>query len=318
MRILAIDDERLFCDLLKTRLADLGFTDFETAHSGAEALDRVAKEDHPFDCFLVDIRMVPMDGIEVVRKLRAIPHHQATPIIMISALTDKASVDSAFIAGANDFITKPLDSVELKLRLEMAKSILAERAQARLLHDRLLKQEATRFGSSGFDSEVFLDDVESAIRMVSMENFLLKEGNMRLRHSCAIGFHIPMAESYYRMLDPAYYADLLSDLALAISKALSGTPHMLVCPGKGDIVALLLNQTHTDQTRLEQTLDAELAKLRTRYDAIGMTLPSLRIGEPVRARFIPLQCPTTLISRARSTARDLDHRDDDFIQKAIA
>lgn len=54
---------------------------------------------------------------------------------------------------------------------------------------------------------------------------------------------------------------------------------------------------------LLKTRLAELGKLRTRYDAIGMTLPSLPMGAPVRAR---------------SAAEGLNHHDDDFIQKAIA
>ena len=318
MRILAIDDEPIFCDLLKKRLADLGITNVETAFSGPEALEIVSASANSFDCFLVDIRMHPMDGIDVVKRLRAIPKYQATPIIMISALTDKASVDAAFMAGANDFITKPLEQVELKLRIEMANSILAERAQARLLHDRILTQEATRYASSGFDSEVHIDEVDSAIRMVSMENFLLKQGNMRLRQSCAVGFHMPMAGTYFRMMDPAYYADLLSDIALATSKALSASPHMLVCPGKGDIVALLLNQSHIDQTHLERRLDEEIAKLRAGYDKIGMTLPSVHIGAPVRPRLFPVQCPTALISRARTAARDIGQNNDETPHQAIA
>ncbi|MGK7653621.1 response regulator [Roseovarius sp. B08] len=188
MRILAIDDEPIFCDLLKTRLDQLGYTNVDTAFTGQDALDIAASRTRPVECFIVDIRMMPMDGIELVRRLRALPHHQATPIVMLSALTDKASIDAAFMAGANDYITKPLEMVELKIRLEMARNILAERAQARLLHEHVLKQEAILFPSADFGGEIILEDVPGAVSLMSMENFLLKQGNIRLRQSSAIGF----------------------------------------------------------------------------------------------------------------------------------
>ncbi|QFT92355.1 Transcriptional regulatory protein SrrA [Roseovarius sp. THAF9] len=302
MRILAIDDEPIFCDLLKTRLEQLGYQNIETAFTGPEALDIAATRTNPVECFIVDIRMMPMDGIELVRRLRAIPHHQATPIVMLSALTDKTSIDAAFMAGANDYITKPLEMVELKIRLEMARNILAERAQARLLHEHVLKQEAILFPSAEFDGEIILDDVPGAVSLMSMENFLLKQGNIRLRQSCAIGFTLPQAEHYFRMMDPTYYAVLIGDMAQAVSRSLSAVPHMLTCPGKGDIVALLIDRPQVDAALIQENLAHELEALRLRFSAIDMTLPQVLIGAPVRNGLFRAQCPTTLIARARRSA----------------
>ncbi len=308
MRILAIDDEPIFCDLLRTRLEQLGYRDVETAFTGPEALQIAAAKTKPVECFIVDIRMMPMDGIELVRKLRAIPHHQATPIVMLSALTDKASIDAAFMAGANDYITKPLEMVELKIRLEMARNILAERAQARLLHEHVLKQEAILFPTAAFDGEIILDDVEGAVSLVSMENFLLKQGNLRLRQTSAICVNLPMAETYFKMMASTYYAVLIGDMAQAVSRALSAFPHMLTCPGSGDIVALLLDQPNVDCARIEENLTQELEALRLRYDAIDMTLPRVTVGTPVRTGLFRMQCPTSLIDRARrATGKVEDH-----------
>lgn len=318
MRILAIDDEPVFCELLTLRLGELGLSDVETAFTGPDALQRVSAAEEPFECFLVDVRMMPMDGIELVRRLRAMPHHHATPIIMISALTDKASIDAAFMAGANDYITKPLDTVELKIRLEMAKSILVEREQARLLHEHVLKQESMLYQKGSFDDEIRLEDVESAISLLSMENFLLKQGNVRLRQSCAVGFHLPMAETYFDMMDPTYYAVLIADIAVAVSKSLSAYPHMLVYPGSGDLVAVLLDQPRPDRFLLEGKLEDELAKLRMRYAAADMSLPDVCLGEPARVRLFPAQCPTTLIRRARDSARGNRQQEFKGVFKEIA
>lgn len=302
MRVLAIDDEPTFCDLLQTRLGQIGISDVETAFTGQEALQKASAIDNPFDCFLVDIRMIPMDGIEIVRGIRAIPHHMSTPIIMISSLTDKASIDAAFMAGANDYITKPLDTVELKIRLEMANSILEERAQTRLLHDHLLDHEAALYAPLNFKDEILLDDVQSAISMMSMENFLLKQGNIRLRQCCAIGFHMLNAESYFRMMDPTYYAVLMGEISLAVSRTLDFCPHMLVCPGNGDVVALLLDHPNPEAQTLERNIHEELTKLRLRLANLDMTLPTVQMGAPIHVSLWRMQCPTTLISRARESA----------------
>ncbi len=303
MRILAIDDEPIFCDLLTSRLEQLGHHDVETVFTGPEALEIAANALNPVECFIVDIRMMPMDGIELVRRLRAIPHHQATPIIMLSSLTDKTSIDAAFMAGANDYITKPLEMIELKIRLEMARNILMERAQARLLHQHVLKQESILYPAATFEGETLLDDVKASVNLMSMENFLLKQGTMRLRQISAIGFHMPRAETYFRQMDSTYYAFMLGDVAQAVSRALSDRPHMLTCPGSGDIVALLLDQTHVDRELLQSNLDHEMAALRLRYDAVEMTLPELRIGAPARAGLFRKQGAATLIDRAREAAR---------------
>jgi CheY-like chemotaxis protein len=302
MRILAVDDEPIFCDLLRTRLEQLGYRDVETAFTGQDALQVATAKTRPVDCFILDIRMMPMDGIELVRRLRAIPHHQATPIIMLSALTDKTSIDAAFMAGANDYIAKPLEMVELKIRLEMARNILAERAQARLLHEHVLKQEAILFPTAAFDGEIILDDVTGAVSLMSMENFLLKQGNMRLRQTSAICFNLPMAETYFQMMDPTYYAVLIGDMAQAVSRALSACPHMLACPGSGDIVALLIDQPNIDRAQIEDDLAHELEALRLRFSAIDMTLPQMTVGTPVRTGLLRMQCPTSLIDRARRAA----------------
>ncbi|MFN3208055.1 MAG: PleD family two-component system response regulator [Roseovarius sp.] len=318
MRILTVDDEPIFCDLLRTRLEQLGYREIRAAHTGQEALEIAEESTDPIECFIVDIRMMPMDGIELVRHLRRIPHHTATPIVMLSALTDKSSIDAAFMAGANDYVTKPLELVELKIRLEMARNILAERAQARLLHEHVLRQEAILFPSASFDGEIILDDVEGAVSRLSMENFLLKQGNMRLRQCSALGFHLPMAETYFRMMDPTYYAVLIGDMAQAVSNALSAYPHMLCCPGDGDIVAVLIDKPHADRTLISENLAHELEGLRHRFDAIDMTLPEVRVGDPVRVGLFRMQCPTTLIDRARRAAGGPDRVEDQRQMKAIA
>ncbi|MEQ9057228.1 MAG: hypothetical protein RLO38_21270, partial [Roseovarius confluentis] len=154
-----------------------------------------------------------------------------------------------------------------------------------------------------FGGEIILDDVPGAVSVMSMENFLLKQGNIRLRQSSAIGFSLQQADRYFQKMDPTYYAVLIGDMAQAVSRALSAFPHMLTCPGNGDIVALLVDRAHVDIDQIKENLAHELEALRLRFSAIDMTLPQLETGAPVRTGLFRTHCPTTLIARARAAAR---------------
>jgi CheY-like chemotaxis protein len=70
-----------------------------------------------FDCFILDVQMPGMDGIELCGQIRAIEVYKDTPIIMNTAVADRDYIDAAFAAGATDYLTKPVDEVEVKARL---------------------------------------------------------------------------------------------------------------------------------------------------------------------------------------------------------
>lgn len=120
MRILAVDDDPFFRELVPIVSAEAGFPEVISCASGAQALDLLDRSDRPFDCFLVDISMPEMDGIELTRLLRTRPAYRTTPIIMLTSLRDMKNMDSAYRNGATDYITKPFEIAELGRRLRSA------------------------------------------------------------------------------------------------------------------------------------------------------------------------------------------------------
>src|SRR5437868_1007439 len=111
-RILIVDDEELNRELLMGMVESFGHEPV-TAANGPEALALI---DSDIDLVLMDAMMPVMDGFEISRRIRAHPTCFETPIIMVTALTTKADRLCAVESGANDFVTKPIDRIELKVR----------------------------------------------------------------------------------------------------------------------------------------------------------------------------------------------------------
>jgi len=114
--LLVVDDEEMNRDMLARRLQRRGYI-VETATGGQQALDMVAVG--RFDLILLDIMMPGMDGMEVLGHLRKQYSMRELPVIMTTAKDDSHSVVDALDAGANDYVTKPIDFPVLMARIEM-------------------------------------------------------------------------------------------------------------------------------------------------------------------------------------------------------
>jgi DNA-binding response OmpR family regulator len=115
--ILIVDDEPFNVDYLEQTLAELGYAT-RSATNGQEALDQVAA-DAP-DLILLDVMMPRMDGFTVCRLLKAQDETRLIPIVIMTALDAKADRITGIQAGADDFLTKPVDETELVARIETA------------------------------------------------------------------------------------------------------------------------------------------------------------------------------------------------------
>ena len=114
-KILLVDDSETV--LLMEKMI-LGSSDFDlvTARDGAEAV-QVAEREKP-DLVLLDVLMPRMDGLETCRRLRSCEATQATPIIMVTTQGEMEAVEAAYELGCSDYVTKPIDTLELRTKVE--------------------------------------------------------------------------------------------------------------------------------------------------------------------------------------------------------
>ncbi|MFQ5562921.1 MAG: PleD family two-component system response regulator [Parvularculaceae bacterium] len=113
-RVLVVDDLEPNVKLLEAKLRAEYF-DVLSAYSGKEAIER-AKADHP-DIILLDVMMPGMDGFEACRILKSTPETAHIPVVMVTALDQQADRIAGLEAGADDFLTKPVEDVALFARV---------------------------------------------------------------------------------------------------------------------------------------------------------------------------------------------------------
>ncbi|MDE0809956.1 MAG: PleD family two-component system response regulator [Alphaproteobacteria bacterium] len=149
-RVLVVDDVLLNVKLLEAKLSKEYF-DVLSAYDGPEAL-RVIEENRP-DLILLDVMMPGMDGFEVCRRIRGNPATMHLPVVMVTALTDPSDRVKGLEAGADDFLTKPVDDVALFARV---RSLL----RLKMMMDEWLLREQTSQQLAVMDAPNTLNAIE--------------------------------------------------------------------------------------------------------------------------------------------------------------
>lgn len=132
MRILIVDDSEDSRDITEAALLSGGYDDIRQAESGWHAFQMLRVGDPSSnapaeaDVILLDIMMPEIDGIETCARLRNDRRYVDVPIIMVTSLDDMESLANAFLAGATDYVTKPVNRIELIARVRAAVRLKSE------------------------------------------------------------------------------------------------------------------------------------------------------------------------------------------------
>jgi CheY-like chemotaxis protein len=139
-RVLIADDNPQNADLLAEYLEG-GEFEVAIATDGEETLERV--ESFRPDVLLLDIMMPKLSGFEVCKRLKAHRQTRDLPVLMVTALDQPSDVERAVEAGTDDFLTKPINQVELRRRIT---ALIASRKSSDVLEQALSYMEAVDRG----------------------------------------------------------------------------------------------------------------------------------------------------------------------------
>ena len=116
-----MDDDEAIRILLGSRLRGMGHQ-IDTASNGLEAWERLERES--FDLLVCDWNMPLMDGVELCRRIRHAEWGSYVYVILCTAMNQKADFLAGMEAGADDFVVKPIDFADLRVRVRAAERIL--------------------------------------------------------------------------------------------------------------------------------------------------------------------------------------------------
>lgn len=277
MRILATDDDEGILELLSIALEVLGFDSVTLARNGAEALNILSASQDQFDCFLIDIQMPGIDGIELCASIRARPEYRSTPIVMLTAMSDRKYIERSLAAGATDYVTKPFEIMDLKARLNSATQahrlaqngrVMTERLHA--LADDLIHRNGVELGDT-FD----IDDVPGYLNFDKFKGLVRNFGECGISHAEFVVLRIADVSSIYSACGPAGYFNFICDVSDAISEVTSEDGYLFSYVGNGAFVVF--------DPRSRQGIDkSELgASIEKHALELGLMLPD---GTPIPVR----------------------------------
>lgn len=313
MKILAVDDDPMVLDLLQGALPKAGFPDITTAASAAEAMDLIQTADKPFDCFLLDIQMPQMSGIELCDWIRYIPEYSEVPILMVTAMSDKVFINQAFAAGASDYVTKPFDPLELTTRMRVAERLNQKSRDARQNGEMVqaLLNDNFRGPKFNFDTAFAVRDVAGVIDRVALENFLLQLGRGGMFATNVFAFQMVNARELYDSCTPEEYFYTVTDVAEAISDSLSYGESFVAHAGRGAFVCVCHGRDQIDAEELQISVQQAIDKMELAYDDwremdVQVTIsPVQRMG--LRSGRSAIDAMDAALDKARKAASEAVH-----------
>lgn len=272
MKILIVDDSRDNQLLIKFILTDAGYTDLVIADSALDAfkhlgMDSPASISTDIDLILLDIVMPEMDGIEACRLIKSFEYLQDTPIIMVTATIQIKDLQMAFAAGAIDYITKPLNKVELLARVSSALRLKREIDNRKAREQELLKvTQQLKEANQTLHRLSTLDGLTGIANRRHFDEFLELEWKRAIRDVTPISLVI-IDIDFFKAYNDTYGHqagdDCLKQVANSL-KDISKRPSDLVARYGGEEFVVLLTKTDTDGA-------AFLAdKMRANVEALGV------------------------------------------------
>lgn len=296
MSILIVDDsleERL---LLQTILKGAGYEEIITAESAEEAfchlgMHQSSNAPSSIDLILMDIVMPTMDGIAASQRIKAIERLREIPIIVVTASTEVQTLQLAFAAGAMDFITKPLNKVELVTRVRSALKLKHEMDRRKAREQELL--EVTRQLQEANETLLRISSMDGLTGISNrrrFEDYYDQEWRRAVRDEYPLSL-IMVDIDYFKAYNDTYGHqagdDCLKQVANSIADTVNRPGDLTARYGGEEFVIVLPNTEAGGAAMVAELLRAKVESLNIRHEkslAAGKVTVSLGVATIVPNR----------------------------------
>ena len=282
MRLLAVDDDPLILDLLPIVFRQANLPQVTVASSGQAALEMVSEPDAEFDCLILDIEMPGMSGIELCEQVRKLPRYRNTPILMLTAVTDRVRIERAFAAGADDYITKPFDVKEIATRVRVAQRMTDRSVHAPILDTRAVNLDDIP-GAHRFEvtDPVRLAHTPQLILPFALGNYLSQLSRRRLDDCSIFAARIEGIETFYNGCKPHEFARLLDRTVRAIAEVVDWPHALMAYEGNGLILCITQGAEAPAWPEMEDRICEALAGDTTVFDDQSPLRIDISVGNPI-------------------------------------
>lgn len=286
MKILAVDDDEITLEVLRETMDVAGFRDVTLATSANHAAEIIANAPMPFDCFCLDIQMPEVNGIDLCHWIRRLPNYRSTPIVMITAMSDKFYIDKAFAAGATDYVTKPFDTLELTTRMKLAAKLNAENRKVTnsILAIKALRAQIDQKSRVNLADPVSIEGIDGVIDLLALENYILQLSRGGKAVMAIIAFKIAEVTNLHLRCESTEFLDLLADVAEAISENLKSTNFFVSHAGNGTFVCVIdgLSTIAKEPEHLENAVRHTIESLELTFENGTPMNLEIHMSDPLR------------------------------------
>jgi PleD family two-component response regulator len=297
MRILIIDDSEEGRDLAEAMLIAAGYKDVGAVESAAEAYrylgigGPVTQKPAAVDLVLLDIMMPGIDGIEACARIRSEPCYSSVPIIMVTSLADTESLANAFVAGATDYITKPVSRVELLARVRSALKLKAELDRREAREQELLEVMSA---SGNRRAAHWIDEATGLFSHHVAEAYLAADTNFALDGDTSIiALAIDRIDACRAVQGDKAAAAIVAKVARAV-RATAATVGVIAAAYRGGVIVLIAPE-------MEAGSALKLA------EALRMSVSNLRIANPEAIAASYVTASVAVVTAKAQGSRDRLH-----------
>ena len=245
----------------------------------------VKEANDPFECFLTDIQMPGMDGMELCKEIRKDLAYKRTPILMLTAMSEREYIEKSFSAGANDYIVKPFQFDDLMKRIESAARLSRQITST----DRLVRQiasacqgQVTPFGLK-FEDAVSFDGMTGYLEQPTFRNYIDRMESSHFRHGGVVSVKVEHAFKLFEDSTPQEFLGLLLEMTDVLSVALRHENCHFTYGGYGCFLVMKLAADKAKfRNELEFLVNNEISRIDLRYPACDLTPIKVSVGRVFR------------------------------------